>query len=222
MDIFNAGVVHTARTTCQRIKRRFKNLTEDSGRDSRPIEAAACLFEEQIFNFRREVRDFDCAGEQAAIEEREFFLCIVEIRVALGKRGIEHDKKVQQPASDVIFLLQIVAKDFMFAENARGFGEKTKNKSHAKFIEAGQRIFVVGIEILGVKSVIQFADDFTCFKGKFKFDAQFIFGVVDKKIECVKLFGEFGEQNFSRFGERFHIIQKKFGKVANDNPTRTH
>ena len=118
MNIFKAGVMHAARATCQRIQRAFKNRAENSRRDSRPVETAGSLVEQEIFNFGREVWDFDCASEQAAIDERKFFQRVIEVGVAFVYGGIEYVEEVEQVAADISCAFEVVAKNFMLAKNA--------------------------------------------------------------------------------------------------------
>ena len=61
-----------------------------------------------------------------------------------------------------------------------------------------------------IVSVIKLADNFTGFKKKLKFDAEFIFRYIDEKIKSVEFFRQFGEQNFSRLGKRSHVVNQKF------------
>ena len=85
--------MHPAGSASSRVDSRFKDRAENRRTDSRPIKTATCLFKKEIFNFGREVGDFDRVVKQAAIDERKFSKRIVQIWVAVGKWSVEHIEK---------------------------------------------------------------------------------------------------------------------------------
>ena len=52
----------------------------------------------------------------------------------------------------------------MLAENASGFSVEAKDEPHAKFVQADEGAGVIGFDILGVESVIEFADNLASFE----------------------------------------------------------
>ena len=89
VDIFNAGVMHTACAAYVMIECRFKNCAKNRRGNLRPIEIAACLVEQKPLKFVCEVGEVDFISKKPAVDVREFFQRVVEIRTAVFKRRIK-------------------------------------------------------------------------------------------------------------------------------------
>ena len=69
MDVFDAGVVHSAGAAGFRVQSAFKNRAEDGGADFAPIKGFAGLAEDQVNDFVAQAGDFNVfIGKQAAVD----------------------------------------------------------------------------------------------------------------------------------------------------------
>ena len=160
VNVFDAGVVHATLAPSFSVERRFKDRAKNRRRNSAPIKAAARLFEEEVFYFGREVWNFNRAVEEPAVDVRKFFQRVVKVRVAVVDGRVENFKQVEEVAANISRAAEIIAKNFVRAENARRFGVKAEDESHAKFVEADERFVAVGVAVLGAQGVVKFADNF--------------------------------------------------------------
>ena len=131
MNIFNAGVVHPARTTGLWVQGAFKDSTKDGGADDRPIKPRAGLHQDQVDHCLAQAGDLDVfIGEQTAVDIGEGGKVFIQIRVPLFWLLVQDlEERNECPAVLGAVLLQIIVELVSTAENTGVFGIQAEHQT---------------------------------------------------------------------------------------------
>ena len=150
VDVFNAGVVHPARTTSLRVQSAFKDSTKDGGADDRPVKPRAGLHQDQVDHCLAQAGDLDVfIGEQTAVDIGEGGKVFIQIRVPLFWLLVQ-DLEERDECSAVLgaVLLQIIVELVSTAENTGVFGIQAEHQTDTQGVQAFQRVRGRGVFIL--------------------------------------------------------------------------
>lgn len=150
VDVFDAGIVHPARTTCLRVQGAFKDSTKDGGADDRPIKPRAGLHQDEVDHFVSQPGDLDVLiGEQTAVDVGEGGKVFVQIRVPLLRRLVQDlEERDERSAVLCAVLFQVIVELVSTAENTGVFGVQTEHQTDTQRVQAfqgvrGGRVFVL-------------------------------------------------------------------------------
>ena len=160
MDIFNAGIVHTAAAAGFGVQGAFKHRAENGGADFRPVEVFAGFYQQQIPDFVRKGRYLNIfIGEQAAVdvrERRQIRVVIFQIGVTVLQLCVQHAEQIYQPLAQSarVKTLEVVVEHTVMPKNPGILGIQAKYQANAQLVQAFQRMFGFRVCVLLVKGII--------------------------------------------------------------------
>ena len=225
VDVFNTGVVHAAAAARCGVQGAFEHGAKDCGADFAPVKVFAGLQQKQLLDLVRKLGDFYVlVGKQAAVDVGEGSQLVVQVGVALGGRFVQHLKKVNQRAAQILggIRLQIIVKHVLAPKDPRVLGIKAEHQPHAQHIQALQAARVGGILVLRQQRVVQPAHDGAGRYGNLHLLLDVLVFAVHQKLQAVIIpFQILKINNLWLAKGLFHIINIKLRKVARHNPART-
>ena len=160
MDIFNAGIVHTAAAAGFGVQGTFKHRAENGGADFRPVEVFAGFLQQQVSDFIGERRYLDILiAEQPAIhigKRRQFRVVIFQIGVTVLQLCVQHAEQIYQPLAQSarVKAFEVVVEHTVMPKNPGILGIQAKYQANAQLVQAFQRMFGFRVCVLLVKGII--------------------------------------------------------------------
>ena len=160
VDIFNAGIVHTAAAARFGVQGAFKHRAENGGAYFRPVEVFAGFLQQQVSDFIGERRYLDILiAEQPAIDvgkRRQFRVVIFQIGVTVLQLCVQHAEQIYQPLAQSarVKTLEVVVEHTVMPKNPGILGIQAKYQANAQLVQAFQRMFGFRVCVLLVKGII--------------------------------------------------------------------
>ena len=218
-DVLDGGVVHAAAAAGLGVERALEDGAEDGRGDVRPVEVLGGVLEEGVLECRGELRDFDGAREEGAVDVGERGEGGLEIGGAAGGGRVQDLEQFEEGVADVFGRQgreEVV--ELVVGKDARVLGVEAEDEADAQDVQPVED-FRGGVAVLGEKGVVDAADDAARLDGDFHLARDAVAGGVDQEAEAVEFVGEVGQADGLGLGVRvLHVVDVEFGEVARDDP----
>ncbi len=193
-----------------------------------PVEVVAGVLKNQFGKFVIEARNLHIpVGKKTAVAIRECLETVVQIRVTLIYRRIEHFEQLNETLAHLPLpgfeAGQIVVKHAaLLPENPGIFRIEAENQSYAQDIEASQSVGGIRIDVLPQKFLVNFADNLACLQGDFHLLFEVFASGIYQKLQAIVFRLKVFQLYDLRLALRIlHIIDIELAEIAHDRPART-
>ena len=217
VDVLDARVVHPTRAPRYGVERGFKDRAEDGRADRAPVESRTCIIEQDIDDLLCELRDLDVfLCEQTSVDVGECGERIIQIRVALCNRGVEHTKELDECLTKVRerYVPQVVVEHGVPPKQSRILGIECEDEANAEDVEALLTVRITHVAVFLRERVIQSADELPRLDGDLHLLCNVFIVCIHEKVQTVRLAFEVLEQDLLRLCIRcFHVVDEELREV---------
>ena len=216
--------MHPARTPRGGVECGLKDRAEDGRADRAPVEARACIIEQDIDDLLCELRDLDVLlCEESPVDVGECGEGIREVRVAALDRCVEHAKELDEGLAEERerHVTQVVMEHGVLAEEPCVLGVEGKDETDTEDVETLLAVWVAHVAVLFGEGVVESADELARLDGDLHFLLDVRITRINEEVQAICLALEVGEENFLRLGiRRLHVVDEELCEVAADDPAR--
>ena len=211
--------MHATRASGLWVQRRLEHGPEDGGRYLAPVEVEAGILQQHLLQLFGELRYFYLLGKQSAIGIGKGLQLFLQILAALVDGRIEHLEQVAQRPPQVLCLVggkEVV--ELVVAEHSCILGIETEDDAHAEDIQPAQG-FGRAVVVLHEQGIVDSAHYLACLHRHLQLFREVFALVVDEESQAIVVLAQvFQPDMLGLTVGLVHVVDKKVGEVARDNP----